>query len=40
MFNILSHTENANQNFTEIPAHHRENGHHQENRKQTTNAGV
>jgi hypothetical protein len=36
---ILSHQGNANQNYAEIPSHPSQIGHHEENRKQTTNVG-
>jgi hypothetical protein len=36
MFDILSHQENTNENYTEFPSHLSQIGHHQENRQQQT----
>ena len=38
MFNITHYQRNANQNYSEIPPHTSQNGHHQKN-LQTINAG-
>jgi hypothetical protein len=38
MFSILSHKENANQNYTEIPSDLSQNVNQQENKKQQMQA--
>jgi hypothetical protein len=39
MFGILSHKRNANQNYTETLSHPIQNDHHQDNKKQSKDAG-